>query len=114
MEENKNCGCGCDCGHEEHTNECGCGQEHEDIIYVTFEDEDQEVPCVVLDIFECEGREYIAIAPKDQVDGEDDAEVLFYRFSEDGDDVQLDEIETDDEWENVAEVFDELFFGEEE
>lgn len=120
MEENKNCGCGgCDCGHEEeNVTGCGCGHDHgdegeESIIYVTFDDEDDtEVPCTVLDIFECEGREYIAIAPKADVDGEDEAEVYFYRYSEDGEEVKLDDIETDEEWNAVAELFDEAFFGE--
>lgn len=117
MEENKNCGCG-GCGHEEeNVTGCGCGCDHgdegeESIIYVTFDDEDgTEVPCTVLDIFECEGREYIAIAPKADVDGEDEAEVYFYRYSEDGEEVKLDDIETDEEWNAVAELFDEAFFG---
>ena len=116
MEENKNCGCGgCGCGEHEHTHadhECGCHGEEESVIYVTFEDEDQEVPCSVLDIFECDGREYIALVPQDEVENADEAEVLFYRFSEDGEEVKLDEVETDEEWEKVAALFDEIFFGE--
>ncbi len=127
MEENKNCGCGCGCGEEENTLAhgccgeddgcgCGCGEEMEEsIIYVTFDDEDDtEVACSVLDIFECNGREYIAIAPKAEVDGEDEAEVYFYRYSEDGEEVKLDDIETDEEWNDVAELFDANFFGCEE
>ena len=47
------------------------------LINVTFDDEDDtEVPCSVLDIFECNGREYIAIAPKADVDNEDEARRL--------------------------------------
>lgn len=115
MEENKSCGCGCE---EENTHgcgsDCGCGHDHdedEQIIYVTFDDEDDtEVPCAVLGIFECDGREYIAITPKEQVDGEDEAEVYFYRYSEDGDEVKLDDVETDEEWNKVADIFDEEFF----
>ena len=114
MEENKNCGCGCGCDEEENVNgcSCGCGDEEESIIYVTFDDEDDtEVPCSVLDIFECNGTEYIAIAPKSDVDNEDEAEVYFYRYSEDGEEVKLDDIETDEEWNDVAELFDQNFFG---
>lgn len=115
MEDNKNCGCG-GCDHEdENVNGCGCGcgeEMEESIIYVTFDDEsDTEVPCSVLDIFECNGREYIAIAPKDEVEGEEEAEVYFYRYSENGEDVKLDDIETDEEWNDVAELFDQNFFG---
>lgn len=121
MEDNKNCGCGCGCEQEDQNVKaqgCGCGEGcgcddavEESIIYVTFEDEDEEVPCSVLDIFECDGREYIALVPADQVENADEAEVLFYRFSEDGDDVKLDDIETDEEWDKVATLFDENFFG---
>lgn len=121
MEENKTCNCGSGCNHEEeNTHGCGCGCDHdheeeESIIYVTFDDEDgTEVPCTVLDIFECEGREYIAIAPKADVDGEDEAEVYFYRYSEDGEEVKLDDVETDEEWGAVADLFDKNFFGDEE
>lgn len=114
MEENKNHDC-CGCGEHEHEHEgcgCGCGghDEEETLIYVTFEDENEEVPCAVLDIFECEGREYIAIVPADQVESEE-AEVLFYRYSEDGEEVKLDDIETDEEWDAVASLFDSNFFA---
>ena len=121
MEENKNCGCGCGCNdeHDDHKEDtCGCGHDHgdeeEQLIYVTFEDEDQEVPCVVLNIFECEGKEYIALAPKESIENDDEAEILFYRFSEDEEGVNLDDIESDEEWDKVATVFDEEFFGFEE
>ena len=71
MEENKGCGCGSNGCHDE-----GCGHDHdhnEPIIYVTFEDEDKEIPCDVLGIFEAEEREYIALAPEDSED------ILIYR-----------------------------------
>ena len=47
--------CGCDCG-------CGHDHEHEDgyqTITLTLED-DSEMVCIVLGIFECEDQEYIA------------------------------------------------------
>lgn len=102
MEENKKCGCehdekGCDCQ----------GHDHEDaVIYVTFEDEDKEVACDVLGIFEVNDIEYIAVAPQDEED------ILIYRYSEQGDDIQLDEIESDEEYDQVSAVFDEMFFEE--
>ncbi len=111
MEENKKCGCDheentCDCDHDEKGCGCGCGEEEGSVIYITFEDEDKEVPCDVLSIFEVDDIEYIAVAPQDE------DEVLIFRYSEDGDEVKLDEIETDEEYEKVAAEFDELFFGE--
>lgn len=113
MEENKTCGCshdeGC-CGGASHTHDhegCGCSGGHDEpVIYVTFEDEDKEVACDVLGIFEVEDQEYIALAPQDE------EEVLIYRYSENGEDIQLDEIDSDEEYEKVAAEFDDLFFGE--
>lgn len=112
MEENKGCGCsheenGCGCSNED-TKGCGCSHDHEEeepVIYVTFEDEDREVACDVLGIFEVDDIEYIALAPKDE------EEVLIYRYSEDGEDIQLDEIQDDAEYEKVSQEFDELFFA---
>lgn len=115
MEEIKGCGCGCGHNHEEEHkgcgSDCGCGHDHnqeEPVIFVTFEDENKEVACDVLGIFEVDEIEYIALAPQDEDD------VLIYRYSENGEDIQLDEIDTDEEYEKVAAEFDELFFGEEE
>lgn len=108
------CGNDCKCDHDHDCDDnCECGCDHDEpVIYVTFDDEgDEEVPCVVLDIFECNGRNYIAISPKADVDEEDEAEVYFYRFSEDGEEVQLDDIETEEEWNAVADLFDKNFFG---
>ncbi|MHC1746910.1 MAG: DUF1292 domain-containing protein [Cellulosilyticaceae bacterium] len=105
MEENKNCGCGCGCNENENTS-CDCGNDHEEpVIYVTFEDEDKEVACDVLGIFEVDDIEYIALAPQDE------EEVLIYRYSEENDDIQLDEITNDEEYEKVAAEFDSMFFG---
>ena len=110
MEENKGCGCGHN--HEDTKgcgSDCGCGHDHEEpVIYVTFEDENKEVACDVLGIFEVDDVEYIALAPQDEDD------VLIYRYSEDDGNLQLDEIETDEEYEKVAAEFDELFFGDDE
>ncbi|MGL4344283.1 MAG: DUF1292 domain-containing protein [Cellulosilyticaceae bacterium] len=104
MEETKGCGCSHEaegCG-----SDCGCSHGSEEpVIYVTFEDEDREVACDVLGIFEVDEIEYIALAPQDEDD------VLIYRYSEEGEDIQLDEIATDEEYEKVSAEFDELFFG---
>lgn len=109
MEENKGCGCGHDHEHKGCGSDCGCGHDHEEpVIYVTFEDEDREVACDVLGIFEVDDIEYIALAPQDEDD------VLIYRYAENGEDIQLNEIESDEEYEKVAAEFDDLFFGEDE
>ena len=69
-------------------------------------DDDTEVECVVLTIFKAGEREYIALLPMEGADSEE-GEVYLYRYSESEDGAPtLDNIE--DEYEIVAEAFDEL------
>lgn len=106
MEENKTNeehehDCGCD---EEHGcgDDCGCNEEHEDMMHLILDD-DTEVDCYVLGVFDVEEREYIALVPEDSED------VLIYRYEENEEGPILDSIEEDDEYEKVGKVFDELF-----
>lgn len=70
-------------------------------------DNDEELECAIMTIFEVENQQYIALLPLDE-DGNDDGEVYLYRFKEleNGDPV-LDNIEDDDEYERAADKFDE-------
>lgn len=69
------------------------------------------VNCAVITILTVESKDYIALLPvKDEGDDED-GEVWFYRYHENPDDPneepELDYIEDDDEYEKVADAFDE-------
>lgn len=82
----------------------GLFEGEECIVTITLED-DSTIDCVVLTIFEAGGREYIAVAPDD----EDSDEVYLYRYKEleDGQ-PELENIETDEEYEIVSDAFDEI------
>lgn len=71
-------------------------------------DDGTEVECIVLTIFEAGNRDYIALLPTEGAESEE-GEVYLYRYteSEDGDPT-LENIEDDDEYEIVADAFDEL------
>ena len=66
-------------------------------------DDDTEVECVVLTIFKAGEREYIALLPMEGADSEE-GEVYLYRYSESEDGAPT----LDNEYEIVAEAFDEL------
>jgi len=96
------------------------GKQHdindEEDMFVTLSlDDDSEIECKVLTIFEANERDYIALLPLDK-DGNDNEEglVYIYRYSEDenGDPI-LDNIEEDEEYEIVSDKFDELLDDEE-
>ena len=62
----------------------------------------------MLTIFEAGEREYIALLPMEGEEAEE-GEVYLYRYSEDADgQPNLENIEDDDEYEIVADAFDEL------
>ncbi len=100
--EDKNaCGCGHDHSGEEH--DCCCSEhEHQTMTIIT--DENEELKCSILGTFDVDDKEYIALLPM----GEE--EVLIYRFiPHDDDNFELSNIETDEEFEKVEDVFFEIF-----
>ena len=50
-------------------------------VTITLED-DTEIECVVLGIFDAGEREYIAVLPENPRDGEEEGLVYLYRYSE--------------------------------
>ena len=71
-------------------------------------DDGTELECVVLTIFEAGEKEYIALLPLDGREAED-GEVYLYRYVEDiNGNPDLESIDSDEEYEIVADAFDEL------
>lgn len=77
---------------------------------ITLEN-DEVVTCAVITILEVEGKDYIVLLPLDENGNNDDGEVWFYGYSENPEDPneepELIYIEDDDEYEAVADAFDE-------
>lgn len=101
-----------------HIHDHNCDHDHDnleeglDSIVLTLDD-DTELSCGVLGIFEVpeEDKDYIALVSME------DEQVLLYRYLEDEIDpdiFSLESIETDEEFEKVAEVFHNLFAMEDE
>lgn len=84
------------------------GEEMEEMTVTLTLDDGRELECVVLTIFEAGEREYIALLPMEGEEAEE-GEVYLYRYSEDeAGQPNLENIEDDDEYEIVADAFDEL------
>ena len=92
---------GCDFGHDHN---------HEGEASVTLTLDDGTVlECAVLTIFPAGDKEYIALLPLNEEGENEDGEVFLYRFKENGEgEPELENIEDDDEYEIVADAFDEL------
>ncbi len=87
--------------------------EQEEMTVTLTLDDGSELECVVLTIFEAGERDYIALLP---IEGEEaeEGEVYLYRYSEDAEgNPNLENIEDDDEYDIVADAFDELLDAQE-
>ena len=83
--------------------------ETEELTVTLSLDDNEEVECVILAIFEVSGleHEYIALTPLEEEDN-DELSILLYRFKEleDGE-PEISNIEDNEEYELVMETFDE-------
>ena len=96
---------------------CGCGHDHEheedvmdlETMFLTLDD-DTDMECGILGVFEVEGlegKEYIALLPLE------DETVLLYEYKEVGDEIELNVIEDDDEFDKVSNAFYDMYEDEE-
>ncbi len=77
-------------------------------------DDGTELECDVIAIFPVNGQDYIALLPDKVIDGYEEDEVFLYRYKElEGEDIELAQIESEEEYEAVADAFDELLDEEE-
>ena len=74
-----------------------------DILTLEFED-GEEIECEIMGVFECGGKEYIALVPEDGTD-----DVYIYGYAEVGEEeFDLIDIEDDAEFQRVVAEFDKL------
>ena len=85
--------------------------EEEEVDFITLEfDDGQEVECEIMGVFECNGKEYIALLPDDGTD-----DVYIYGYKEAGEDeFELVDIDDDAEFEAAVAEFDKIVAEEEE
>lgn len=100
-----------------HNENCDCENTEglEDAMTVTLTlDNDQEIECTVLTIFPVRDQKYIALLPISEMDEDEEGEVYLYRFFEgEGQELSLENIEDDDEYEAVADAFEEFLDAQE-
>ena len=75
-----------------------------DQITLTLED-GSDLVCDVISVFPVQDKNYIALLPSND---DPDAEIFLYRFIENGDEIELENIEDDEEFDMVSDAFDEL------
>lgn len=90
----------------------------EETIYIEdtmtlYLDNNVEVECDILAIFSIKEQFYIALMPQSTIEGYEEGEYFLYRYQSDGENVELSDIESDEEWEAVEDKFEELLDEEE-
>lgn len=74
-------------------------------------DNGEKVNCAVITILTVDDKDYIALLPLDENGNNEDGEVWFYRYEEDESNPDIEPsisyIDDDEEYENVADAFDE-------
>jgi uncharacterized protein YrzB (UPF0473 family) len=78
-----------------------------DLTVTLLLDDDKELECAVLKIYEANGKNYIAVQPLEMVD-DPEGDVYIYRFHEDENGPVLENIEDDEEFDAAIDAFDEF------
>ncbi len=71
-------------------------------------DNEIEVECDILAIFPVKEQFYVALMPQTPIEGYEDGEYFLYRYSSDGKNVTITDIESEEEWEIAEDKFEEL------
>lgn len=84
-----------------------------EMITLDFED-GATVECEAMGIFEVEGNEYIAFLPVEEGEGVEEGDVYLYRYKEvSEEEFEIEDIESEEEFEKVAAEFDKIMSEEE-
>ena len=83
--------------------------ENETLTVTLTLDNDEELECAVLTIFESDAREYIALLPLNDDGENEDGQIYLYRLIDNGEDEEpgLENILDDQEFERVSDAFNE-------
>ena len=83
--------------------------ENESLTVTLTLENNEELECAVLNIFEADEKEYIALLPLDENCDNTDGQIYLYRFIDNGEEEEpgLENIEEDEEFDRVSAVFNE-------
>lgn len=83
--------------------------ENESLTVTLTLENNEELECAVLNIFEAEEKEYIALLSLDENGDNTDGQIYLYRFIDNGEEEEpgLENIEEDEEFDRVSAIFNE-------
>lgn len=83
--------------------------ENESLTVTLTLENNEELECAVLNIFEADEKEYIALLPLDENGDNTDGQIYLYRFIDNGEEEEpgLENIEENEEFDRVSAIFNE-------
>ena len=83
--------------------------ENESLTVTLTLENNEELECAVLNIFEADEKEYIALLPLDENGDNTDGQIYLYRFIDNGEEEEpgLENIVEDEEFDRVSAIFNE-------
>ena len=83
--------------------------ENESLTVTLTLENNAQLECAVLNIFEADEKEYIALLPLDENGDNTDGQIYLYRFIDNGEEEEpgLENIEEDEEFDRVSAIFNE-------
>ena len=83
--------------------------ENESLTVTLTLENNEELECAVLNIFEPEPQDYLALLPLDENGDNTDGQIYLYRFIDNGEEEEpgLENIEEDEEFDRVSAIFNE-------
>lgn len=98
----------------EHNHDCGCGHdhehdhEHEHEVFTITDEEGVEREMVMVYSFECQENVYAVLLDKN----DPEADGVIFRIEQEGEDAYLVNIDSDEEWNKVVAVYEQVVAGE--
>lgn len=90
----------------EHPINCDCEECAEELVVTITLDDDSTIDCIVIATYPVNDQDYIALLPIEEDDGDD---VLIFRYKELAEDeVEIDNIESEEEFQAASEEFEKM------
>lgn len=88
----------------QHGEHCGCGDEHEEDVFILTDEDGNEHEMVIVYTFETKEKAYAVLLDRN----EPDSDSVIFRIDEEGDESYLVNIEDEAEWQHVVAVYEEI------
>ncbi|MEF3303897.1 DUF1292 domain-containing protein [Paenibacillus sp. GYB003] len=88
----------------QHDENCGCGDEHEEDVFILTDEDGNEHEMVIVYTFETQNKAYAVLLDRN----DPEADSIIFRIDEEGDESFLVNIEDDAEWEHVTNVYEQI------